>query len=65
MMGINNDTEVVVYSSSPVTAARVWWVLMYVGVKRVWVLNGGFREWKRKGFRIEKMVNIPTSSIYH
>ena len=34
-MGITADTTVVVYSSSPIFAARLWWILKYAGVADV------------------------------
>ena len=43
----------VVYGHSTVTAARVWWVMEYAGVKDVRYLDGGLEAWKRGGFPVE------------
>lgn len=45
-LGIERTTPVVVYSSSPTNAARIWWTLKYVGVKDVGILDGGWEAWK-------------------
>lgn len=52
-LGITPDSIVVVYSHRTVTAARVWWVMEYAGVKDVRYLDGGLHEWKRAGFPVE------------
>lgn len=45
-LGIDNDTQVVVYDdASGAVAARLWWLLRWVGHTRVAVLDGGFRAW--------------------
>ncbi|MGB2896442.1 MAG: sulfurtransferase [Anaerolineales bacterium] len=47
-LGINHDTQVVVYDSlGGGIAARLWWMLKYLGHEPVAVLDGGFPEWKR------------------
>ena len=45
-IGIDDETQVVVYSSSPTSAARIWWILKYVGVEYVGILDGGWNAWK-------------------
>lgn len=44
-MGITADTTVIVYSDSPIFAARLWWILKYAGVADVRYLNGGYEKW--------------------
>jgi thiosulfate/3-mercaptopyruvate sulfurtransferase len=51
-LGINPDTMVVVYGSEPegiMAAARLVWGLMYVGVKNIKLLDGGFDAWLKFG----------------
>jgi len=44
--GINDDSHVVLYSSSETNwAARVWWILKSFGFDNVAILNGGFSKW--------------------
>jgi thiosulfate/3-mercaptopyruvate sulfurtransferase len=53
--GINVDTPVVIYEAGrPLTAARVWWILRYWGVRDVRLLNGGLPGWTRAGGKVEK-----------
>jgi thiosulfate/3-mercaptopyruvate sulfurtransferase len=44
-LDISNDTKVVVYGNQWPETARVWWLLKYVGVQDVRVLDGGFQAW--------------------
>ncbi len=46
-LGLRPDTQVVVYDDGTMTeAARLWFLLQYVGIRRVTVLDGGFPELK-------------------
>ena len=29
-------------------SARVWWMFKYFGFKNIYVLNGGFKKWKKE-----------------
>lgn len=51
-LGIKNDSLVVVYDSSYVSA-RVWWMLRLFGHENVRVLNGGWRRWQAEGRPVE------------
>lgn len=53
-LGINNDSEVVVYSTSMIAwATRIWWLLRYAGHENVRVLNGGLSIWQASGGEVE------------
>lgn len=52
-LGITPDATVIVYGRRTVTAARVWWVMEYAGVKDVRYLDGGIEAWRRAGFPVE------------
>jgi thiosulfate/3-mercaptopyruvate sulfurtransferase len=51
-LGIGDDTLVVVYDSSYVSA-RVWWMFKHFGHDRVRILNGGWKRWKAEGRPVE------------
>ncbi len=49
-LGIDNDTQVVAYDNAAgMYAARLWWLMRWLGHDKVAVLNGGVAEWKRQG----------------
>ena len=49
-IGIGNDTPVVCYdAASGAFAARLWWMLRWVGHDAVTVLDGGFAAWVAEG----------------
>jgi thiosulfate/3-mercaptopyruvate sulfurtransferase len=49
-LGVGDDTRVVLYDSSmSVWAARVWWMLRWVGFDRAAVLDGGLAAWQAEG----------------
>ena len=46
-LGIDHDTEVVVYDAdSGAMAARAWWVLRWLGHNNVRLLDGGISRWR-------------------
>jgi thiosulfate/3-mercaptopyruvate sulfurtransferase len=48
-LGIGRNTQVIVYDSRrQLDAARLWWLLRYVGVDQVALLNGGFPLWEKE-----------------
>ncbi|MBU0994890.1 MAG: hypothetical protein KJ737_20555 [Proteobacteria bacterium] len=61
-MGITADTTVIVYSSDPSFAARLWWILKYAGLEDVRYLDGGYEKWTADGFTGETTVNYPTAA---
>jgi thiosulfate/3-mercaptopyruvate sulfurtransferase len=49
-LGISNETRVVCYDAGPgAYAARLWWMLRWVGHDAVAVLDGGFAAWTAEG----------------
>lgn len=49
-IGIGSDTRVVVYADGPRSRgrdARIAWMLLYLGVQDVFLVNGGWRAWLR------------------
>lgn len=61
MLGIDDDTQVVVYDSSQGThAGRVWWTLRWLGHEAVAVLDGGIQVWKAAGGSVTPDVPVVT-----
>jgi thiosulfate/3-mercaptopyruvate sulfurtransferase len=53
--GISNHSSVVVYDAgSSAFAARLWWLLRWVGHTAVQVLDGGYQAWQSVGLPIER-----------
>jgi thiosulfate/3-mercaptopyruvate sulfurtransferase len=71
-MGINSSpsdgstpTLVIAYDDSRFAfAARLWWLLSYLGHDRVAVLDGGFAAWIDAGYSITKEIPKPRSGLF-
>eukprot|EP00439_Symbiodinium_sp_Y106_P089052 s1_g1588.t1 len=51
--GINEDSDVVFYSTSmTMWSTRAWWLLNYCGHKRAAILDGGLKAWKDAGLEL-------------
>ena len=49
-LGVGDDSRVVLYDTSySAWAARVWWMLRWVGFDRATLLNGGLKVWTAEG----------------
>jgi thiosulfate/3-mercaptopyruvate sulfurtransferase len=49
--GIGNESQVVVYDhASGAIAARLWWMLRWLGHTNVAVLDGGYDAWKKSAY---------------
>ncbi len=62
--GINRNSQVVVYDASAgAFAARLWWLLRYMGHEAVAVLDGGWQAWQSSNLQLEtgKRCNSPES----
>ena len=56
-MGINNNTQVVVYDdANGAYASRVWWQLRELGLYNVAVLDGGITQWIKEGRKLTLLV---------
>ena len=60
----NPPTQVVVYDDSRFAfAARLWWMLRYLGHEQVAVLDGGIRAWEAAGLALS--TDIPKTKEGH
>lgn len=63
-LGIDRDTTVIVYGTPLPYAARIWWLLKYVGVKDVRLLNGGIDAWRSAGFELSQDIpSVPRTEF--
>jgi thiosulfate/3-mercaptopyruvate sulfurtransferase len=52
-LGVGDDTRVVLYDSGMSSwAARVWWMLRWVGFDRAALLDGGLGAWQAAGYEL-------------
>ncbi|GAB4475896.1 MAG: sulfurtransferase [Anaerolineales bacterium] len=63
-LGIDQDVQVVAYDDwvpiSGAVAARLWWMLRWLGHERVAVLDGGWKAWLQAGFPVTPEVKPPS-----
>lgn len=58
--GIDDDTQVIAYDASGgMFAARLWWMLRWVGHSAVAVLDGGLPAWQQAGQQLTIAVPAP------
>ena len=52
-LGVDDGKTVVVYDDGELAmAGRLWWMLKYIGKTEVFILKGGIKEWKEKGYGV-------------
>ncbi len=57
--GVEATTQVVAYDNEGgIFAARLWWLLRWLGHERVAVLDGGLAGWRRSGRPLEERVPV-------
>ena len=63
--GVDNHTQVVAYDDSGgMFAARLWWILRWLGHHRVAVLDGGFQAWCGTAKELSTEVPAHEPAIY-
>ncbi len=63
--GINSDTLVVAYDDSRLAfAARLWWLLRYLGHNSVVVLDGGWNAWQQGNYPITQNIPLPREGSF-
>lgn len=65
-LGIGNDTRVIAYDDEGgMNAARLWWMLRWIGHENVAVLDRGFKAWKEAGYPFDdkQAVRVPSRLV--
>lgn len=65
-LGIGNDSRIVAYDDeSGMNAARLWWLLRYLGHEQVYILEGSFSQWKAEKYPVtdHQPVRVPGSFV--
>jgi len=62
--GIRPDSTVVVYGAPLPYAARVWWLLRYLGVNQVLMLDGGLQAWRAAGYSLQTEPVVPKAAHF-
>jgi thiosulfate/3-mercaptopyruvate sulfurtransferase len=63
-LGISKDTQVIAYDNRGITAARLWWLLKYMGHDKVAVLDGGIKAWTDAGHETSEGIETNTPSDF-
>ena len=63
--GVTNDSIVVGYDdANGAFAARLWWMMRWVGHEQVFVLNGGYDAWKSADMPTDSFTVTPVTSTF-
>ncbi len=63
--GLTPRHQVIAYDDAGgVYAARLWWLLKWVGHHNVHILNGGWNAWAQAGLAVSKDIPNPVQSQY-
>jgi thiosulfate/3-mercaptopyruvate sulfurtransferase len=61
-LGVGDDSRVVIYDrNNMVWAARVWWMLRWIGFDRAALLDGGLDAWQAAGGEVSSEPVTPTA----
>lgn len=51
--GVKNDSVIVIYDDGDLAGpSRLWWMLKYMGLENVYILEGGIKAWKKENGQI-------------
>lgn len=63
--GVTADTKVVAYDAdTSAHAARLWWMLRWIGHDNVAVLDGGFKDWQAAGLPVTNEIPRRSRSTF-
>lgn len=64
-LGIDAVTPVVIYDDDlRPEAARLWWVLKYLGHESAYILDGGFEGWKSAGYPLTPAISHSAPRVF-
>jgi thiosulfate/3-mercaptopyruvate sulfurtransferase len=64
-LGMRNDVQAIAYDASGgFYAARLWWMLRWVGHREVAVLDGGWNAWLQGGFPVSSQIPQATAGVF-
>lgn len=66
-LGISNDRDVIVYSDAPEywgADGRIYWMLSYLGHRKVRIVDGGWPKWKNERRVIERGPVRPRPAVF-
>lgn len=64
-LGITPDTRVVAYDEAGGgLAARLWWLLRWMGHRQVVLLDGGFAAWQKAGLPVSNAIPDPRNERF-
>jgi len=63
-LGITQQSRVVVYGDQLPETARVWWLLKYLGLKEVVILDGGWAAWQKAGLPTSNRLVQPVATTF-
>jgi len=66
--GVDGDSVVIAYDDgNSMYAARLWWMLRWLGHRRALVLDGGMRRWMQLGLPLEEAITsrLPGNFVAH
>jgi thiosulfate/3-mercaptopyruvate sulfurtransferase len=62
---VKDETLVVAYDDSRFAfAARLWWLLRYLGHTQVALLNGGWQGWRKNNYPVTNIISQPSSGSF-
>lgn len=62
-LGVADDTRVVLYdANNSMWAARVWFMLRWIGFDNAALLDGGLKAWQAEGRHVESGASVPIAS---
>lgn len=58
--GVDDESTVILYDDSDLQmAGRLWWMLKYIGFKKIYLVFGGYSAWKARNYPIT--TDLPKS----
>ncbi|MBT2690092.1 sulfurtransferase [Bacillus sp. ISL-47] len=64
--GISRETTVVAYDGGEgAFASRFWWLLRYLGHEKVYILNGGYKEWINGEYPVSNEIQSYEPAIFN